>query len=71
MDVAKHNSEAWDRVADSGKSRYTKCVTPEQVAEARKGNWELDVSPRKTIPKSWLPDPKGLEVLCLAGGGAR
>ena len=71
MDVASYNSEAWDRVADSGKSRYTRCVTPQQVADARQGTWELDVSPRKTIPKSWLPNPQGLDVLCLAGGGGQ
>lgn len=71
IDVAKYNSEAWNRIVNSDKSRYTRCVTHQQIEEARKGNYQLDVSPRKKIPRSWLPELQGLDVLCLASGGGQ
>jgi len=71
IEIQTHNQTAWDKIAAVGQNRYTRVVTPEQIREARKGNWLLDVSPRKFVPREWIPDPSGLDVLCLASGGGQ
>ena len=46
-------------------------VSSEEVAEARKGNWKIILTPTKPIPQSWYPEIKGCDVLCLASGGGQ
>lgn len=53
-----------------GNSIYTQPVTREQVEAARRGDWDIYViySP---VPKVWLGDVAGQDVLCLASGGGQ
>ena len=48
---------------------WSKCTTDEQLQNARKGNLELKLGFNKSIPKEWIKDIEGKDVLCLAGGG--
>ena len=69
-DAVQFNRSAWDRMAEAG-DRYYRAVTTEEVAAARDGDWHLRLTPTKHVPIEWFGDLKDLNVLCLAGGGAR
>lgn len=70
MDVVDHNRAAWDRQVQDG-NQWTIPVTSQAVADARAGKWEIVLSPIIPVPKSWFPELKGCEVLCLASGGGQ
>jgi SAM-dependent methyltransferase len=70
VDVRRYNREAWDRQVEGG-NRWTVPVSPEQVAAARRGEWEVVLTPTRPVPRPWFPPLDGLEVLCLASGGGQ
>ena len=70
MDIARYNSEAWDREVESG-NVWTKPVSPELIQKARAGQWEIFLTPAKPVPNDWFPELEGLRVLCLASGGGQ
>ncbi|MBI5837710.1 MAG: class I SAM-dependent methyltransferase [Candidatus Eisenbacteria bacterium] len=70
MDILEHNRAAWDREVERG-NRWTVPVTPEVIAAAREGCWELVVTPEKPVPREWFGDLEGRDVLCLASGGGQ
>lgn len=65
------NKAAWDQAAADGSSPYTQPVSPQQIAEARQGQWALYLSDLKPVPHAWFPQLNGLNVLCLAAGGGQ
>jgi SAM-dependent methyltransferase len=71
MEILDLNRAAWDHAVDGGANPYTKVVSPEQVAAARRGEWSLSLSGCKPVPKDWFPSLPGLKVLCLASGGGQ
>lgn len=54
-DSVEYNRRKWDELAAAG-DRYYRAVTPEEVAEARKGNWKIQVTPQKPVPRDWFGD---------------
>ena len=70
MDIRGHNRTAWDRLVRSG-DRWTVPVSSETVAAARRGEWEIFLTPSKPVPRQWFPPIEGLGVLCLASGGGQ
>ena len=70
MDVAEYNRRAWDDQVTQG-NRWTIPVSREMVTAARKGEWNVVLTPQKHVPKSWFPMLGGLKVLCLASGGGQ
>jgi len=70
MDIRKYNSLAWDREVERG-NKWTIPVCEAVIAAARRGEWEILLTPSKPVPKAWFPDPKDLDVLCLASGGGQ
>jgi SAM-dependent methyltransferase len=70
MDVRSYNRRAWDREVEK-KNPWTVAVTPEVIAAARRGDWQIVLTPTKPVPSSWFPRLRGLEVLCLASGGGQ
>ena len=64
------NRQAWDKAVDRG-SRWTVPVDRETVAAARRGLWEIVLTPSKAVPKWWFPDLGGAQILCLASGGGQ
>jgi len=70
VDVREMNRDAWDaRVAK--KNRWTIPVSPQEIEAARRGEWEILLTPTRPVPSSWFPDLEGARVLCLASGGGQ
>lgn len=70
MDVLAYNRDAWDQNVEK-QNRWTVPVGPEVIAAARRGAWEIVLTPRKPVPRAWFGDLAGKEVLCLASGGGQ
>jgi len=70
VDVVAYNREAWDRAVARG-NPWTVPVGPEVIAAARRGEWEVVLTPTKPVPRAWFPPLAGLDVLCLASGGGQ
>ncbi len=70
MDIARYNSEAWDREVESG-NVWTKPVSAELIRQARAGQWKIFLTPAKPVPDNWFPKIEELRVLCLASGGGQ
>jgi SAM-dependent methyltransferase len=68
--VPEHNRAAWNRQSAAG-SRWTMPVEPEVIEKAQTGDWEVILTPTRTVPRDWFGDLKGLTVLCLASGGGQ
>ncbi|GAB2700920.1 hypothetical protein GCM10027018_20270 [Paenibacillus thermoaerophilus] len=71
MDILEYNREAWNKqvLADNP---WMRPVTPEEIARAREGRWEIMLTPTKPVPRDRFP-PRldGAKVLCLASGGGQ
>jgi SAM-dependent methyltransferase len=70
VDIRKYNREAWDLEVEKG-NRWTVPAGPETIAEARRGRWEIVLTPVKPVPRGWFPPLADTEVLCLASGGGQ
>ncbi len=70
MDIRDHNRIAWDKQVQSG-NRWTIPVSREAIAAARRGEWEIFLTPTKPVPRDWFPPLGDLNVLCLASGGGQ
>jgi SAM-dependent methyltransferase len=70
LDVRAYNRAAWDKnVAE--RNPWTVPVSKEKTARARRGEFDLLLTPTKPVPKSWFPPLEGLPTLCLASGGGQ
>lgn len=71
MDIVKQNSSAWDKKVEE-QAVYTKPVSKEVIERSKSGEWEINVTTSKPVPRSWFPNSlKGLKILCLASGGGQ
>ena len=70
IDVRAHNRDAWNHQVKQG-NLWTLPVSPEAIAAARGGEWQIVLTPRKPVPADWFPDLPGRDVLCLASGGGQ
>ncbi|MYJ79566.1 MAG: SAM-dependent methyltransferase, partial [Caldilineaceae bacterium SB0670_bin_27] len=68
--VRSFNRTAWDRAVER-KSRWTVPVSEETITAARRGEWEILLTPSKPVPLAWFPNFQGAEILCLAAGGGQ
>jgi ubiquinone/menaquinone biosynthesis C-methylase UbiE len=71
MDIRAYNREAWNRYVDKGQIEWTKPVSREIIARARKGDFNILLTEQKPVPQEWFPPLKGLDTLCLACGGGQ
>lgn len=71
MDILDYNREAWNRQSNSGDSPWCQPVDPETIAAARRGEWEVILTPQIAVPKAWFGELKGARLLCLASGGGQ
>lgn len=69
-EVQSINRNAWDKAVDR-KSRWTVPVCGAKVAAARRGCWDIVLTPTKPVPRAWFPDFSDAEILCLASGGGQ
>lgn len=51
--------------------RWSTPVEAEVIEQAKAGDWQVILTPNKAVPRSWLPDLKNLDLLCLACGGGQ
>lgn len=70
FDILAYNRAAWDKAADRG-SEWTIAVAPEVIAAARRGEWQIVLTPTLPVPRRWFPALQGCKLLCLAGGGGQ
>lgn len=71
MDYVNINEKAWTKLANE-EYIWSKPVSTEEVINAKNGEWDIVLTPKKTVPKSWYPTPlAGKDVLCLASGGGQ
>lgn len=71
MDIRAYNREQWDRQVKAG-NPWTIPVSPEVIAAARRGQWEVVLTEQKPVPRPWFPASlEGLDILGLACGGGQ
>jgi SAM-dependent methyltransferase len=70
MDILSHNREAWAHEAASG-NKWTVPVDAATIARARRGDWELVLTPTVPVPRAWFGEVAGRDILCLASGGGQ
>ena len=69
--IVEYNRTAWNREVEIG-NIWTVPVSSEVVEAARRGEWQIVLTPTKPVPSDWYPQPmQGKEVLCLASGGGQ
>lgn len=70
MDVLAYNRAAWDHQVASG-DRWTVPVGPDEVARARRGDFQILLTPTRAVPAAWFPALHELPTMCLASGGGQ
>jgi SAM-dependent methyltransferase len=70
MDVAEYNRRAWDAQVERG-NEWTVPVSPTAIEAARRGEWEIVLTPERPVPKHWFPPLAGAKTLCLAASGGQ
>ena len=70
IDVTAFNKNAWNKEVEK-ENEWTIPVSPEEVAAARLGNFNILLTPSKPVPAAWFPPLKNCRVLCLASGGGQ
>ena len=69
-EVLRINRAAWDQQVEQ-RNRWTIPVSPEAIADARRGEWQILLTPCLPVPREWFPPLEGTDVLCLASGGGQ
>ncbi|HZQ08900.1 MAG TPA: class I SAM-dependent methyltransferase [Anaerolineae bacterium] len=70
MDIREYNRSAWDKQVERG-NIWTQPVSPDVIANARRGEWSVLLTEQKPVPREWFPPMQGADVLCLASGGGQ
>ena len=70
IDVRAFNREAWNKEVDNG-NPWTIPVSADVIAAARRGDWQIILTPTKPVPRDWFPELTKRDVLCLASGGGQ
>lgn len=64
------NAETIDRWIEEG-WQWGKPISHEAFLKAKRGEWEVFLTPTKPVPHAWLGELKGKKILGLASGGAQ
>src|SRR5690242_15201963 len=70
LNIRAYNSAAWDKLVEQG-NMWTQPVSPEVIANARRGEWSVLLTEQIPVPRDWFPELRGTDVLCLASGGGQ
>jgi SAM-dependent methyltransferase len=70
VDIRQLNRAGWDSLVEK-ENRWTIPVSEEEIVAARRGEWQIVLTPTKPVPRSWFPEMEGAKVLCLASGGGQ
>lgn len=71
-ELLKYNGRAWNAQVANG-NQWTVPVSPKEIERARKGDFQIVLTPTKPVPAGWFPDfaNSDCKVLCLAGAGGQ
>jgi len=70
VDVIERNRRAWNRESAGG-GEWSTPVGDDVIEAARRGRFDVILTPRRAVPRAWLGDLAGRDVLCLASGGGQ
>lgn len=70
-DLFEHNRQAWNRESLVGHSPWVQPVDADTVRRAREGDWQVILTPNRSVPRDWFGDVDGARILCLASGGGQ
>ena len=70
MDYLEHNRRAWNRDSIAGQ-RWSIPVSEDVIERARRGDWQVILTPDKPVPADWFGALRGAQVLCLASSGGQ
>ena len=70
MDYLEHNRRAWNRDSVAGE-RWSIPVDEDEIERARRGDWQVILTPDKPVPADWFGALRGAQVLCLASSGGQ
>ena len=70
MNHLERNRRAWNQES-SDNGPWSRPVSPEVIAAARRGEWQVILTPNKPVPRDWFGNLAGKEVLGLASGGGQ
>lgn len=70
MNLLEHNRLAWNQEVKKG-NRWTVPVTRTEIDAAAKGDFKIILTPFIPVPREWLGDIAGRDILCLASGGGQ
>ncbi len=70
MNTSDYNRKVWNSYVTK-KVRWTIPVSEEEIDRAKRGLWNIILTPTKPVPHQWFPDLKNLKILGLASGGGQ
>jgi SAM-dependent methyltransferase len=70
VDYTDKNSEAIDKWVEDG-WKWGIPITHKEYVKATRGEWDVLLTPQKSVPKEWFPDLKNKKLLGLASGGGQ
>jgi len=70
VNITQYNKNAWDHEVEI-ENPWTVPVSPQEIADARAGKFQLLLTPTKPVPANWYPKLQGCRVLGLASGGGQ
>ena len=69
-EVSRNNQAGWDRRVEE-QDIWTRPVSRDEVARARRGDWAVVLTPHIPVPRDWFGEIQGRDILCLASGGGQ
>ncbi len=69
-DTRELNRKGWDQRARQG-DKWSLPVDAAAIWRARAGDWSVVLTPTRPVPRNWLGDIAGKDVLGLASGGGQ
>lgn len=69
-DPREHNRKGWNQRAAEG-DEWSTPVDAKTIALARRGEWEVLLTPHKPVPREWFDELDGRDLLGLASGGGQ
>ena len=70
MDYTNINAKTIDKWAEKG-WEWSIPISHENYVKAKNGEWDVVLTPAKSVPKHWFPDLKNTKLLGLACGGGQ
>lgn len=68
--LLEHNRTAWNEEVKKG-NVWTIPATKEDIVKAKNGHYEIVLTPFIPVPREWMGNIEGKNILCLASGGGQ